>query len=159
KPAAGFAAPVAPWPAKSAAPAVFSWLYRGRIERFIQADSAEVNPALWIDLDHADLQLISNFHHIVGPSGRRISQVAHMPQPSFAGNDLYKRAHTHEACHFALVLCADLDFGSDAADHLGCTLSTGAVHGGDEYRAVLFDAHVRAGLCFDGLDHLAAGAD
>src|ERR1035437_1989593 len=119
----------------------------------------EVDPALAVDLDHHNHDLVADRDNVLDGRDVVVGQLADPDQALFAGQDLDEAAEAHDPGDLAQVQSADLDLASDRLDPLDRLARAIALRCSDLDRAVILNADLGAGLLLDLADHGAALAD
>src|SRR5450759_4242134 len=119
----------------------------------------EVDPALAVDLDHHNHDLVTDRNSVLDGRDVVVGQLADPDQAFFTGQDLDETAEAHDPGDLAQVKSADLDLASERLDPLDRLARAVARHCSDLNRAVILDADLGAGFLLDLADHGAALAD
>src|SRR5450759_268859 len=119
----------------------------------------EVDPALAVDLDHHNHDLVADRDNVLDGRDVVVGQLADPDQTFLAGKDLDEAAEAHDPGYFAQVEPADLDLASQRLDPLDRLARVLTRHCCDLDRAVVLDVDLGAGFLLDLADHGATLAD
>jgi len=106
----------------------------------------KAHPALFIDTEALDPNLIPEFDDVFGLFDPEVSQFANMNQSVFAGQEFHKSAKIFDRDHFAAVDLADFGFGSHAGDGVPGNLHSLGGNRVNIDRAIVFDVDLAAGF-------------
>src|SRR5207248_6691984 len=130
-----------------------------RGELFDRGLPAQVEPALAVDLDRLDHDLVADVADLFHPLHAVVGELGDVHEAVLAGKHLDKGAERHDADDLSLVDPAHLDLVGQALDPVDRLLAAFLVDRGDEDAAVVLDVDLRAGLLGDPADHRAPLAD
>src|SRR5437870_288705 len=121
--------------------------------------AAQVEPALAVDLDRLDHDLVADVAHLLNPLDAVAGELGDVNQAVLAGQHLNEGAEWHDAHDLALVELTDLDLVCQSPDPVDRLLARDLVDRRDEYAPVVLDIDLCAGLFGDLADRLSSRAD
>src|SRR5450759_5230888 len=113
----------------------------------------EVDPALAVDLDHHNHDLVADRDNVLDGRDVVVGQLADPDQAFLAGQDLDETAEAHDPGDLAQVEPADLYVAGERLDPLDGLAGVLARHCRDLDRAVVLDVDLGAGFLLDLADH------
>src|SRR6266576_4968227 len=118
--------------------------------------SAQVEPALAVDLDRLHHDLVADVAHLFDALHPMVGELRDVDQAVLAGTHLDESSERHDAHDLALVDLAHVDLVGEALDLVDRLLPAFLVDRGDEDAAVVLDVDLGSGLLGDLADHRAA---